>query len=137
MFKDSPKQAGSELYSSTKRKVSEREQWETPCSREWRLPSADLAYFLVRFTAQIWDAVNRLMSLMLLHMSINFTVRGDLVNSKCEHEAPGLRIKGMGTQVVFSSVLKVRGKGLRSREEEWADQQLAAQFVVIAKILFL
>lgn len=77
------------------------------------------------------------MSLMLLHISINFTVRGDLVNSKCELEALGLRIKGMGTQVVFSSVLKVRGKGLRSREEEWADQQLAAQFVVIAKILFL
>lgn len=59
------------------------------------------------------------------------------MNSKCEHEALGLRIKGMGTQVVLSSVLKVRGKGLRSREEEWADQQLAAQFVVIAKILFL
>lgn len=32
-------------------------------SREWRLPSADLTYFLVRFTAQIWNAVNRLVRL--------------------------------------------------------------------------
>lgn len=30
--------------------------------------------------------------MILLHISINFTVRGGLLNSKCEHEALGLMI---------------------------------------------
>lgn len=77
---------------------------------------------------------------MLFHISINLTARGDLVNNKCDHEALGLRIKGMGTQVVFSLVLQVRGRGLRRSEEEWrasSGQQLAAQLVVISKIWVL
>lgn len=80
------------------------------------------------------------MSLMLFNISINLTARGNLVNSKCDDEALGLRIKGMKTQVVFSSVLQVRGKGLRRSEEEWrvfAGQPLAEQLVVITKIRVL
>ena len=77
---------------------------------------------------------------MLFHISINLTAMGDLVNSKCDREALGLRNKGMGIQVVFPSVLQVRGKGLGRTEEKWrasAGQQLAVQFVVITKIWFL
>lgn len=76
---------------------------------------------------------------MLFHISISLKTRGDLVNSKCDHKALGLRIKSIGTPVVFL-VLQVRGKGLRRSEEEWrvsTGQPLAAQLVVITKMYFL
>lgn len=63
VFKDAPKQSGSELSSNTKRKMNEWEMWEIPYSREWRLLCSDLTYFLVKFTARIGNAVNRLIML--------------------------------------------------------------------------
>lgn len=55
---------------------------------------------------------------MLFHINISLKTRGDLVNNKCDHESLGLRIKSIGTLVVFL-VLWVRGKGLMRSEEEW------------------
>lgn len=82
------------------------------------------------------EQTDKALSLIFLHININFTVRGGLLNSKCEHEALELRTRGLGTQVAFSSMLQVRGKGLRCREgwEVSAGQQLAPPFVVVTGV---
>lgn len=138
VFKDAPKQVAYELFSSTKRK-EEWQQWEAPYSRECRLPSADLTYFLVRFTAQICNAVNSLIRFCLWCSPHKHQLycQGSPAEQQVWTWGPGS--EGMGTQGVFSSTLQVRGKGLRSREDKWAvsaGPQPAACFVRIKKFCF-
>ena len=51
--------------------------------------------------------------LLLFHVGTNDTARGDLESIECDYMALGAMVKGMEAQVVFSSILLVRGKGLR------------------------
>lgn len=71
--------------------------------------------------AQIWDVVGRLLRLLqppdcyplpLFHEGTNSTARG---NDECiKNNCIALGVIAKGGQVVFSSVLLVRRKGLRS-----------------------
>ncbi|KAF4803727.1 hypothetical protein TURU_013791 [Turdus rufiventris] len=51
--------------------------------------------------------------LLLFHVGIKDTARGDLESIKCDCVSLGEMVKGMEAQVVSSSILLVRGKGLR------------------------
>lgn len=65
------------------------------------------------------EQTDNALSLLLLHTSINYTVRRGLLSIKCEHEALGLKIKGMGTQVVFSQRCRWGG---RTWGAEWKSE---------------
>lgn len=70
--------------------------------------------------AQTQDVVERLPRpvqsfdhylLLLLHVGTNDTARNNLDNTKSVYRASGVIVRYMGAQVVFSSILLVRGKG--------------------------
>ena len=53
--------------------------------------------------------------LLLFHVDNNDTARGNLDRIKSDYKAPGVVVKGVGAQVMFSSILPVRGKDGRRR----------------------
>lgn len=54
-------------------------------------------------------------TLLLFHVGTNDTDRENLENIKSEYRTLGAVVKGMGTPMVFSSILPVRGEGVRRR----------------------
>lgn len=62
------------------------------------------------------EQIDKALSSMLLHVSINLSVRGGLVSIKCEHETLGLRIKGHGDLGGFLISAAGEQEGL---EERW------------------
>lgn len=68
--------------------------------------------------ACIWDIVERVPKLvqpsdycplLLFHVSTSSTARGDLESLKCDYMGPEAMVKGIRAQVVFFSILLVRG----------------------------
>ena len=52
--------------------------------------------------------------LLLFHVCTDDTARGNLEYIKSDYMNLGMRVKGMGAQVVFYLILLMKGKGLRS-----------------------
>ena len=50
--------------------------------------------------------------LLLTHVGTNDTTRGNLDSTRSDYKALGVALKGMGAQVVFSSISLVRRKAL-------------------------
>ncbi|XP_075777593.1 uncharacterized protein LOC142827220 [Pelodiscus sinensis] len=49
--------------------------------------------------------------MLLIHVGTNDTARCDTERIKCDYRALGVRVKEFGAQVVFSSILPVKGRG--------------------------
>lgn len=83
-------------------------------SREtWCLPRARIQDVVEELLKLVWPS--DYYHLLLFHMGTNNTARGNLDYIKCDYRALGAVVKGMGTQVAFSSTQPVMEQGVRRR----------------------
>lgn len=112
---------------------STRRKWQviavvTPCCRGLRPPTIDLIYHLKKFAAcwaptsgMLWEGCQSLSEPLLtlslccssMWVPMRSSTTGNLKSIRSDYRALGVIVRGMRAQVVFSSVLLVRGKGVR------------------------